>query len=243
MTIEEMRKHEWIVSWSGGKDSTATIIKMHEYNIPISSICYVRIMYNESLPATLPVMTDFIDKAIKVFESWGYTVNVHDSLKTAEDLIYAKYIRSKYKDRNGHYHGITSFGRGACWMTGIKVATIKKYEKTGFHMVGYAADEVKRLHRLNAKKQSILVALNITEAEAFNICREYDLLSPLYDLGIKRDGCFFCPNVSKREIALLVKDYPQLVELNRHMLDICDYDLGAINEVNNWVKYFKESRR
>lgn len=26
MSIEEMRLHEWVVSWSGGKDSTATII-------------------------------------------------------------------------------------------------------------------------------------------------------------------------------------------------------------------------
>ena len=26
MTLEEMRKHEWAINWSGGKDSTATII-------------------------------------------------------------------------------------------------------------------------------------------------------------------------------------------------------------------------
>ena len=26
MNIEEMKQHEWSISWSGGKDSTATVI-------------------------------------------------------------------------------------------------------------------------------------------------------------------------------------------------------------------------
>lgn len=71
MSIEEMRKHEWVVSWSGGKDSTATIILCHKYGIPIKKIIYVRMMYNEELPATLPVMVEFVDRAKEVFESWG----------------------------------------------------------------------------------------------------------------------------------------------------------------------------
>lgn len=65
MTIEEMRQHEWVVSWSGGKDSTATIILMHEYNIPIKEIIYVRMMFNNELPATLPIMTNFVDASKK----------------------------------------------------------------------------------------------------------------------------------------------------------------------------------
>ena len=35
MNIEEMKQHEWSISWSGGKDSTATVILCHEYGIPI----------------------------------------------------------------------------------------------------------------------------------------------------------------------------------------------------------------
>ena len=54
MTIDEMRLHKWTVSWSGGKDSTATVILMHENNIPIEKIIYVRMMYDDKLPATLP---------------------------------------------------------------------------------------------------------------------------------------------------------------------------------------------
>lgn len=49
MSIDEMREHERYVSWSGGKDSTATVIKMHEYKIPIKEIVYVRMMYDDTL--------------------------------------------------------------------------------------------------------------------------------------------------------------------------------------------------
>ena len=35
MNIEEMKQHEWCISWSGGKDSTATVILSHEYGITI----------------------------------------------------------------------------------------------------------------------------------------------------------------------------------------------------------------
>ena len=31
-------------------------------------------MWDEKHPATLPVMTDFVDRAKAVFESWGYPV-------------------------------------------------------------------------------------------------------------------------------------------------------------------------
>ena len=74
MNIEEMKKYEWVISWSGGKDSTATIILCHKYGIPIKKIIYVRMMYNESMPATLPIMTKFVDNAKSIFEEWGYSV-------------------------------------------------------------------------------------------------------------------------------------------------------------------------
>jgi 3'-phosphoadenosine 5'-phosphosulfate sulfotransferase (PAPS reductase)/FAD synthetase len=50
----------------------------------------------------------------------------------------------------------------------------------------------------------------ITEKDAFEICRRYNLLSPYYELGIKRQGCWFCPNCSIKTFAQFQKDYPQL---------------------------------
>ena len=115
-----------------------------------------RICADEDTPATLPIMTEFVDKAKEVFESWGYPVEVVPSIKTAKQLVTAKYKRSKYPERNGNYYGVTAFGRGFCTFTGIKTQTIKKLALDDYEMIGYASDEVARLDRLGGKKQSIM---------------------------------------------------------------------------------------
>ena len=121
MNLEEMKKHEWIVAWSGGKDSTATIILMHEHGIPIKEIIYVRMMYDDILPATLPVMTEFVDSAKAVFESWGYPVRIVKSIRTTVDELNTVYKRSKYPERNGKKHGVANLIRGYCSMTRNKM--------------------------------------------------------------------------------------------------------------------------
>ena len=200
MTVDEMREHEWIVSWSGGKDSTATIILMHEHNIPIKKIVYVRMMFDETTPATLPIMNNFIDIGSAVFSQWGYTVEIIPSIKTAMDFATAKYKNSIHADWNGKPYGINPFMRGICKFSGVKEKTIKKKINLAneYQMIGYAADEYKRIHRLGGRRQSILCALNVTTPQIFRICRKYRLLSPLYGTGIKRDGCFFVRIASEK---------------------------------------------
>lgn len=237
MTIEEMREHEWVISWSGGKDSTATIILCHTHNIPIKKIIYVRMMWDDELPATLPIMTEFVDRAKEVFESWGYPVEIVKSKQTAKEITEKKYFRSKkYPYKNGKYYGITNFMRGFCKFTGVKTETIQTLSKGEYEMIGYACDEMDRIGRLTDKKQSIMLSLGITEQVAFSICRRYNLLSPLYDLDISRDGCWFCPNAGKRERELLKENYPELVNKIKDMIEMCDYDISNLICRNNWMK-------
>lgn len=238
MTINEMKKHEWVVSWSGGKDSTATIILMHEFGIPIKEIIYVRMMYDDTLPATLPVMTNFVDNAKKVFERWGYKVRIIKSRKTAKDIINKVYFRSKYPEKNGSKYGITAFTRNACRFTSVKQETIEScinINSNKYSMIGYASDEIERIHRLGGNKQSIMVELNIKEQDTFNICKHYNLLSPLYDLGIKRDGCWFCPNAKKYERELIKSEYPELYNKIQEMIDMCSFDVSSLGAVNQWI--------
>lgn len=62
-----------IASWSGGKDSTASIILAHEHNEPLDLIIFSEVMYDENISGELPEHIDFIkNKAIPVFESWGF---------------------------------------------------------------------------------------------------------------------------------------------------------------------------
>lgn len=242
MSLEEMRQHEWTVSWSGGKDSTATIILMHENNIPIKEIIYVRMMYDDTLPATLPVMAEFVDRTTEIFKSWGYKVKIVNSYKTATDLMNRVFKRSKYKDRIGKRTGFLVFNRVACEFTGVKTATIKKVaEKDAWEMIGYAADETDRIHRLGGRKQSIMVTLDFQEKDTFELCRKYNMLSPLYDLGVWRDGCFFCPNSAKRERELLKQTRPDLVALMYKEFESMEVGLEMLKTTNNWAaEYFKD---
>lgn len=243
MNVKEMRKHEWSISWSGGKDSTATIILCHEYGIPIKEIIYVRMMYDEDLPATLPIMTDFVDRAIKVFESWGYKVRLVKSIKTAKQLIEARYKRSRYEYKNGKPYGVTAFCRGFCKFTDVKKNTIKTVLNSEYEMIGYASDEVERLHRLTDKKCSIMAEIGIKEYETFDICRKYNLLSPLYDLGVKRDGCWFCPNAANFERQYVKHHYPELAKKIYEMIDMCDYSIDRIEKRNHWVSEWQNKRK
>lgn len=244
MTLEEMRRHEWVVSWSGGKDSTATIILMHEHGIPIKEIVYVRMMYDETLPATLPIMTDFVDHAKEVFESWGYKVSIVPSYRTLKELSERRYKRSKDERRIGCQYGITACTRGICNMTFVKTETIRHItdkHSLDYHMVGYASDETTRLHRLNDTHVSILVELGIKESDTFEICRKYDLLSPLYAEGVTRDGCWFCPNANKKERKKLNKEYPDLVRKIYDLIEMSDFmmnekTLENYSKRNNWIK-------
>ena len=244
MTVDEMREHEWIVSWSGGKDSTATIILMHEHNIPIKKIVYVRMMFDETTPATLPIMTDFIERGAEQFRRWGYTLEIIPSIQTALEVAETKYKRSKNKAWNGHAWGITPFMRGACRFAGVKCDTVKKHVNSvnEYEMIGYAADEYKRIHRLSGTRQSIMVTLGTTTPQTFEICRRYDLLSPLYGTGIARDGCFFCPNANKLQRAKLRQEHPELIEKINQIIKLSDYDISCVKNLNNWLKdYFDET--
>lgn len=241
MTIDEMRQHEWVVSWSGGKDSTATIILMHENNVPIKKIVYVRMMWDDEIPATLPVMTDFVDHAAEVFRGWGYEVQIVKSYRTAKSLTEATCKRSKHPERIGKRYGIGAFSRGRCKFTSVKTSTVKKLQEPGaFAMIGYAVDEERRWKKtLGGGNQSIMVALNIIEEGTFSICKQYDLLSPLYELGIRRDGCFFCPNAARLERYYLHKNYPELAKLIYQIIE--DSPAQTLNYPNAWVSDYCET--
>ena len=86
-----------------------------------------------------------------------------------------------------------------------------------------------------------MAELDIKEQDTFEICRKYNLLSPLYDLGIKRDGCWFCPNAKKLERQYIKEHYPQLVKKIYDMIEMCHYSIDGLENRNNWVaQYIKD---
>ena len=118
---------------------------------------------------------------------------------------------------------------GAWCNSRLKLGAISKYqaqfgndEITQF--VGIAYDEQLRWARMLKKQtdkrkyRSLLVEQKLTEQDAFEICKRYDLLSPMYSVdGIYRGGCWFCPKQCLADLYSLWKTYPDLWQRLRDM--------------------------
>ena len=50
---------KYIASWSGGKDSTASIILAHDHNEPLDLIIFSEVMFDENTSGELPEHIDF----------------------------------------------------------------------------------------------------------------------------------------------------------------------------------------
>ena len=115
-----------------------------------------------------------------------------------------------------------------CYVNGYcKVKPISEYWKSFgedvTQYVGIAIDEPKRLVRLNNTNQvSLLAKYRYTEEMAKELCVEYDLLSPIYNL-ITRNGCWFCFNNPDKAWLDLLVNYPELFKKLEH-LDKSIYD-------------------
>jgi len=126
---------------------------------------------------------------------------------------------------------------GKCFINrDCKVAPIRKYlaEIAGgplratmniVQYIGIALDEPKRLARLSGNKISLLAKYGYTEQMAKELCKRHDLLSPVYESGM-RGGCWFCPNCHLRQFIGLRRNHPELwaelVELS-HTPNLCSY--------------------
>ena len=71
--------------------------------------------------------------------------------------------------------------------------------------------------RLQSNARSVLEEYGIAEHDTYAIDRRYNLLSPFYEMGRKRQGCWFCPNCSLDEFAQFAKEYPDYWEELREL--------------------------
>ncbi len=201
--------------WSGGKDSTAAIILAHLKRIPISEIVFCEVMFDRkrNISGENPEHIDFImNTAIPVFKEWGYEVKILRADCDYMDLFFHIIKKSKIEEHNGKHSGWLIGGRCAA-NDRLKIKPIRQYRKTiegeYTEYVGIASDETKRLERLTDNKRSLLYEYNCTEEMAYELCKNYGLLSPIYNFT-KRNGCWFCPNQSYYELAYLSFTHPEL---------------------------------
>lgn len=212
---------KYIASCSFGKDSIATIILAHLNNEPLDLIVYSEVMFNENISGENPLHIDFIkNKAIPIFESWGYEVKILRAKKTYIDCFYNICGKRAKPERVGKYRGFPIASK--CKINSdCKVAPIKTFYKNIkepiTQYIGIAIDEPERLKRLeNTNKISLLAKYGYTEKMAFELCKKYELVSPVYEVS-SRQGCWFCPNARAIESIYIKENYSQLWERLREL--------------------------
>jgi len=196
-----------IASLSYGKDSIAMLEVIKQHNMPLDRIVHVEIMATDTIPADSPPMLEFKAKADKIIkERYGIEVE-HLRAKWSYEQFFYKRRTARAKHRAGEIYGFPMV-RGTWCNDRLKTTPMRSIERGNVTYIGIAADEPKRFHNLTELKRSPLVEHGITEAEARKICKELDLLSPIYTQST-RGGCWFCHNQSVNQLRLLRKQYPE----------------------------------
>lgn len=205
-----------IISWSGGKDSTATIILAHQMGLPVDEIIISEVMYDNirGISGESPEFIEWVKgTAIPRIEAWGYKVTVLHAERDFLSLFFRRNTRGN-PERLGLMHGY--FISGRCeGNRELKMKPIRDFLKSQTEpyqqFIGIAADEPKRLARLKGNERSLLAECNMTEADARRLCEEHGLLAPTYKTQ-KRQGCWFCPNAGISSYAQLAQNHPSLYE-------------------------------
>lgn len=195
---------KYIASWSGGKDSTASIILAHENNEPLDLIIFSEVMFDKNISGELPEHIEFVkNECIPLFESWGYKTKILHANLTYMDIFLRQPTRGK-RFGSGMITGFPMSGR--CQINkSVKVLPIKQFLKEFseefIQYIGIAIDEPVRLNRVvkSTNQISLLQKYECTEQMALNLCKKYDLLSPIYKFTT-RGGCWFCPNARDPEL-------------------------------------------
>ena len=228
------KEKTYIASFSGGKDSMATIILAHEHKEPLDLIIFAEVMFDKEISGELPEHIQFIkEKAIPTFEKWGYKTEILHSEKTYMDCFNHIVKNSKVEERNGKKAGFPMAGKCAI-NRGCKLKPInnfiRQYDQENLRQyIGIAADEKKRLERLKGTNRiSLLEKYGYTEKMCFELCEDYGLLSPIYDFT-KRGGCWFCPNARYFELKQLRTHHRNLWE---KLLDLENQD-NLVGEIWN----------
>ena len=206
--MRKIKKH--IASCSFGKDSLASVLIALLKNEPLDEVVYCDVMFDKKTSGEIPEHKEFIEnKALPFLQREGINVVVLKSQKTYLDYFLGVVSRGKNK---GKIHGFPICGKCAICRD-CKIPPIKQYQRSlsadTVQYIGIAKDEQERLLRLNNNHVSLLSKYGITEAEAWEICKKYDLLSPIYEFT-NRNGCFFCMNAKLKELRHLYDFHPDL---------------------------------
>ena len=201
-----MKPEKYVLSLSGGKDSTAMLLRLLEEKRPVDLILFC------DTGLEFPQMYEHLDRLE------AYIGRPIIRLKAAHDFEYYfyEYTPKRNNPALSQYRGMSWPGPRGRWCTGILktrivAAYLKKLkeEYTVIEYVGIAADETKRIKDKNYP----LVEWGMTEQDCLSYCyRRGFNWGGLYEI-FSRVSCWCCPLQSLEELRKLYRHPQQSVLL------------------------------
>ena len=188
-----------IISFSGGKDSTAMLLRMLELKMPVDKIVFADTGFE------FPELYDYITKVSRRIKR-EITFVYPD--KEFEEWFAGKVTRGKHQ---GETRGFPMIAFPCYWSRESKIKPLQKTCGPNDKMfVGIAYDEKQRC----SSEGNIvypLVEWKWTEQDCIDYLNKKNLFNPLY-VNFDRLGCYFCPKQNEKSIYILWKLYPKLWE-------------------------------
>ena len=214
-----MKSKEYILSFSGGKDSTATLIYLiKERKLKLHVVfCDT---FNES-----PETYRYVDYISGLLEEWGHP----PIIKLAGEYSFYSLAAKKQRFPSTKARFCTGMLKIVPKMRWIQD---QEFKTDPIVVLGIRKDE----SHARSKRQewefsnrvygqwlwSPIIDWNVKQV--FAIHKKYGVeINPMYKKGFKRVGCFPCVNCGRNELILLAKHYPERVE----EIDRWEKELGS----------------
>lgn len=218
-----------VISFSGGKDSSAMVIEMLERNEPIHSIVFVDTGFE------FPQVYEHINK----FEKYiGIKIEKLEFSTPFEYMMCERIIsRGKHKGQKGYGWPRSN----ARYCTTYKTQALDKYKRSlnGLlfnECVGIASDEPKRIR----DKRYPLVEYGLTESDCLKICYKHGFdYDGLYD-RFSRLSCYICPLKRISEYEIIYKEFPNLWAKMRELDNQCINDFRLDYTLDELERKFNE---
>ena len=233
---EVMSELKHVISFSGGKDSTALLLKMIELNKQIDEVVFI------DSTVEFPEIYDHISKVEKF-------INIPiKKLSPKHSFIY--YLGTHVKKSGQIGYGFPDFNNRWCTEL-LKRQPIKTYFRLKnytnvieYHGIAY--DERERTLKNKSDNRVIkypLVDLKMTEADCLKYCYDKGLdFNGLYE-KFDRISCWCCPMKKIKELYVLYTQYPELWEKLKEMQSLSfrrfrmDYSIEELEVKFNSEKY------
>lgn len=204
-----------IVSFSGGKDSTAMLHMMLERGEQIDDVIFFDGGWD------WPQMYEHLDL---VEEKTGIKITRLKPEKSF-DWWMLEYEPDPRRLKRAPYKGYGWPGATCRWCTREKAGTINRYLKElkkefeVIQCIGFAVGEERRVKKkmLEPQFRYPLIEYNVDETEALFYCKNLGYTwGGLYDY-FDRVSCFCCPLQCKKEMLLKKRHFPEIWEKIRQM--------------------------